>query len=194
MKVFPAPPTDNLYKFMAITGSWLMALVVVLFMFIGYINHDLERATVQQQSYMNSLKALRGIELREESIRNGDLTENILPWVPVSDGSNRELEYLNDRKEEHQKYISNVEENQIDYGRWFDLVEATGAMWFIYGIVAIGWSCFYFGFRGWYTKVQKHADETVLLEKTIKELTIKQIEQEMSIAKKASMKRFSRNS
>ncbi|STO58095.1 Uncharacterised protein [Grimontia hollisae] len=56
------------------------------------------------------------------------------------------------------------------------------------------WSCFYFGFRGWYTKVQKHADETVLLEKTIKELTIKQIEQEMSIAKKASMKRFSRNS
>lgn len=170
-----------------------MTLVVVLFMFIGYINHDIERLSAEHDNYTFSQKTIREIEKREESIANGELKENVLSWSQVSDGSERESKFLSEAKERHQDRMSTFKEGKIiDYGEWFDLVEATGAKWFIYGIIAIGWFCFYFGFRGWYTKVQKHVDASLLHEVKIKELTIKQLEHEISLTKKSSRTRSNR--
>ncbi len=178
---------------MAITGSWLMTLVVALFMFIGYINHDIERLSEEQSNYFFSKKKIREIEKRKESIANGKPRENVLSWIPVSDGTERELTFLREVKSRHEERISEYKEkNRINYSEWFDLVEATGAMWFIYGIIAIGLFCFYFGFHGWYTKVQKHSDKSLLHEVKIKELTIKQLKSEIALTNRSSRARFNR--
>ncbi len=170
-----------------------MTLVVALFMFIGYINHDMERLSEEHSNYMFSKKKIREIEKRRESIANGKPRENVLSWIPVSDGSERELTFLREVKSRHKELISEYKDkNRINYAEWFDLVEATGATWFIYGIIAIGWFCFYFGFRGWYTKVQKHSDESLLHDVKIKELTIKQLQSEIALTKRSSRARFSR--
>lgn len=191
MQVFPSPPTDNLYKFMAIIGSWLMTLVMASFMFMEYINYDIKRQSTDQDNYRDSLKTIRNIEKREKSITNGNLEENILSWTFASDGSERETEFLSEVKTRNQDQVSKFEKDKkTDYNQWFNIIDETDAKLLIFLVTAIGSLCLYFGFLQWYKKVQKYDDKSLLLEVKIKELTIKKLEHELALTKKASFNRI----
>ena len=159
---------------MAILGVWLSVLVIFFIMFMGYLEYELENTSRESTKYYRVKEVTRQIDLRLGSIDKGNLEENVIDWVHLSDGSDGEVKFLTSMKVDNDKYVQKYEtEDKTDYGRYLDLIKATGFLWFILLIIALAVFCFYFGFKQWYIKVQKISDE--LLEK---DLDLKKIELE----------------
>jgi hypothetical protein len=51
MKGLPNPPTDNIYKFMAISGLWLFAGFVALYIWLVSVQIQLDKDSARLQSY-----------------------------------------------------------------------------------------------------------------------------------------------
>ncbi|EHK4786486.1 hypothetical protein [Vibrio parahaemolyticus] len=185
MKFFPTPPTDNLYKFCAILGAWLVAGVIALFMLLGYVTYDLEKQSVAQTHHFRTMSNYEKVIDRLSSIEQGKLDENIIEWLPSSDGSENEVDRLLEIKANQEKAITEYEnEIRTDYGEIFEVVEATGIWWVICVLISLSVLCFYFGFKLWYIKVQKISDELLVLDVEIKRLTLRQLEKEVSKSRK----------
>ncbi|WP_412498459.1 hypothetical protein [Vibrio furnissii] len=185
VKFFPTPPTDNLYKFCAILGAWLVAGVIALFILLGYVTYDLEKQSVAQTHHFRTMSNYEKVIDRLSSIEQGKLDENIIEWLPSSDGSENEVDRLLEIKANQEKAITEYEnEIRTDYGEIFEVVEATGIWWVIYVLISLSVLCFYFGFKLWYIKVQKISDELLVLDVEIKRLTLRQLEKEVSKSRK----------
>ncbi|SYZ83251.1 Uncharacterised protein [Vibrio paracholerae] len=185
MTFFPTPPTDNLYKFCAIFGAWLVAAVVALFVLLEYVTYDLEKQSLAQMHHFRTTSNYQKIVDRLSSIEQGDLGENIIEWLPNSDGSVQEVKHLHEIKSNYQKLIEEYEnEVRIDYGEIIEVVDATRIMWLIYVLIGLAAFCFYFGFKYWYVKVQKVSDELMQKDLAIKRLTLEQLERECKKTKK----------
>nr|PMK12041.1 hypothetical protein BCU07_11075 [Vibrio sp. 10N.261.54.E10] len=182
---FPTPPTDNLYKFCAIFGAWLVAGVIALFMLLGYVMYDAEKQLIAQTHHIRTTGNYQRVLDRLESIEQGNLGENIIEWTLISDGSEQEVQGLLQIKSNHEKAIKEYEEAiRTDYRNAFDIAEATGVMWVILILITIAVFFFYFGFKYWYVKVQKVSDELMLTDLKIKRLTLIQLEQELRRTRK----------
>lgn len=185
MNFFPTPPTDNLYKFCAIFGAWLVAAVVALFMFLGYVKYDSEKQFIAQTHHFRTTNNYQSVLDRLESIEKGNFGENIIEWIPVSDGSEQEVQGLLQIKANYERAIKEYEETvRTDYRAAFDIVEATGFIWLICILITMAFLCFYFGFKLWYIKVQKVSDELMLTDLEIKRLTLRQLERDIHKTRK----------
>ncbi|MGI9950699.1 hypothetical protein [Vibrio hyugaensis] len=185
MKFFPTPPTDNLYKFHAILGSWLVGASLVLYVLIKYVSYDLELQLADQSHHMRTERDLVKVNERLESIAKGNLEENKVSWVRGADGSPDEVAYLKQLKENFETSIQVYKDTEkIDYGRIFDIVEATDLWWIIGFLMFIAGLLFYSGFKNWYYKVQKPQDELIQLDLKIKRLTLLEMERESKKRKK----------
>ncbi|QHS13189.1 hypothetical protein [Shewanella sp. Arc9-LZ] len=185
MNFFPKPPTDNLYKFLAITGTWLVAIVTAFFMYLGYLTFELKKLNYEQSRMMFSESVVREIDRRLKSISEDKLDENILDWTPRSEGSD-EVQFITQIKQSHLQRVKDYDSKpKPDYGYQFDLVKETGFINIVYGIIFLAVSCFYFGFRGWYSKIQKPMDLGLKLDLKIKEVSIEKMEAELALTKKS---------
>jgi len=193
LNFFPKPPTDNLYKFLAVTGTWLMAFVTIFIMYLGYINHEIKKISIKQDNYYFHKNTVNDINRRLSSIKKGEIKRNVLDWTIISDGSIKETTFLNAAKKRYIERIKQYESKpRQDYNELFKLVKATGFLWVVYLIIAIAVFCFYFGFRYWYSKVQKLSDISIQHDINIKKLTIEKMKQEIALTKKSSRTCFAR--
>jgi len=84
LKGIPSAPTDNIYKFMAISGLWFIAGFIALYIWSVNTQIQLDKEILKAQSYFFSIKIERTIKKRLESIKKEEFDRNRLDWVPAS--------------------------------------------------------------------------------------------------------------
>ncbi len=76
-----SPPTDNLYKYMAITGLWLLLGFSFLILFTFYNSYMLEGRSNLTTSLTGRQRWLTDIEARITSLKVGDFDKNKLDFL-----------------------------------------------------------------------------------------------------------------
>ena len=179
MKGIPSTPTDNIYKFMAISGLWFIAGFIALYIWLVNTQIQLDKEALKSQAYFFSVNMERKIKNRLDSIEKGKLDENRLDWVPASYTPEQEKIFLSKAFENHQETIKkNKDAVNSDTGEELKLVERwdvriAGALYILF-MVGLTW----FGFSRW---IKTHIiDETVkTLDREIKEKSLKKLELEI---------------
>jgi len=134
----PLPPTDNLYKFMAISGVVLL-IVAPVFWAQFYITHA-ERTRL-------AIRALR-IDLSPEN-EYWNAKARIERGESVTNEQRKLVEKYDARKEES----SRVGSEFLVYDRFSSVVTVIAIILWMFGLVLTP-----FGFWRWYQKVQKPLD------------------------------------
>lgn len=185
MNFLPKPPTDNLYKFMAISGIWMMGFVIAFIMYLGYLNYQIEKEGIKQNSFYRTEALSIQIDDRLASISEGNLNDNIIDWALINDGSKEEISFLNNLKKAQEKKIQEYKADPVndEYGKQIHLAEATGLMWVIYTLIFLSVLCLWLGFRFWYTHVQKPANTLISKDIEIRNLTIEKMKLDIDITR-----------
>lgn len=177
MQILPSIPTDNFYKFIAITGVWLTLGTIIFLIYLGYLNYRLEIERIESNSYFRSSSTLRNVELRLKSIEEGKLTENILAWTPDFEKIEDERVFLEKLKDNNEKVVKEYEANEeIKAHEVLSIAEKMGLTWILPIYIFSSLICFSYGFKHWINKVQKPTDELLQLDIQIKKLTIKNMQ------------------
>jgi hypothetical protein len=180
---FPNFPTDNLYKFLALTG---LALVVICFLFPFFSLESELRYTSHAMAAHKSLE-IDLLTLKESTQKLADrLAQVVQGWQKLKDelsaapsgnaglkerrnALESEQKQIDDQGEANKKFsaelekrqaeteaddrIANEAPDQAEFYRWLCLVGD-----------AVGFSACVAGFWLWYLKLQCHQDEIIALE------------------------------
>jgi len=192
MNFLPKPPTDNLYKFVAILGLWMLVFTVAIGFFINFMIYQIEQETETVARLMGYDSKLSRIERRLQSIEDGELDQNIVDTSPVNDGSQEELNYLIDLKGRIKETVDELESRGTDYAQAVKVAWGIKLHWFLYIFPSLSCLFFWFGFRQWYFKIQKPSEDALAQQRRINELTIQRLEQEIALTKKSSWTRYAR--
>lgn len=186
MNFLPKIPTDNLYRFMAISGVWMMGFVIIFIMYIGYLKYQIEKESAEVNNYYTSKYLSLQIKYRLESISKGEIGKNIIDIIPVKDGSINEITYLKKLDEILHKEIQEYKENnKAYYFRNFELIEETGLIWVITALSSISIIFLFFGFKYWNIHIQKPKNELILKDIEIRKLTITKMKLEIDLINKS---------
>lgn len=155
MKWMPSIPTDNLYKFYAISGMWMFLGLVILYAWLVSIDINIEEESNATSAYYSSFFKLQEIELRLESIKGDQENENELEWVPTEWPIEQEKRFLEHARQSHQKTIEKTEYAiNSDTAKSLQLLKRPVV--FIPGILYISLMAFFLviGFSRWKFKIQ----------------------------------------
>lgn len=180
MNWLPSPPTDNLYKFIAIFGLYLLLGLLAFFSWLGYLQFHSEREMKRSQAYFFSVQMESQISARLSSIKAKRLSENKLEWTPPGATSDQEQKFLQMALENHRQTIQkNKDVLNTRPGEELEVMKAMGYFWLmpIYVLFAVG--CPFFGFLGWYRKIQRPSEEAHVLDCKLKEATIRKTDAEI---------------
>ena len=180
MNWLPSPPTDNLYKFSAISGLWLLLGLLVFFSWLGFLQFQNAKEAKRSQAYFFAEQMEMQISARLDSINAKRPTENKLEWTPPGATLEQEQKFLQMALDNHRRTIEK-NKNIFDRksGEDLEILKSMGFYWLmpIYVFFAVG--CPFFGFIGWYRKVQKPSEEAHILDCRVKEATILKIKAEI---------------
>ncbi|RUR43611.1 hypothetical protein [Vreelandella populi] len=187
MKGIPSTPTDNIYKFMAISGLWFVAGFIALYIWLVNTQIKLDKEALISQSYFFSVNMERNIHNRLSSIESGEADENRLDWVPSSYTLEQEKTFISKALDNHQENINkNKDVLESNTGEELKLVERwdvriAGALYIflMVGLTSIG-------FYKWITKTHSVEEDLRNLEKEIKLKTLKKLELEIDQIKLTS--------
>lgn len=181
MQILPIIPTDNFYKFLAISGTWLSLGLVAFYMYLGYLNHLVEIESIESSSYFKSLNINREIDLRLKSINNNEHDKNKIEWMPNFENSDDEVIALKEIKSRHEKSIKKHEaKKEGSTHDLFVIAKKIGFIWIMPFYVFISLLSFWYGYKYWIIKVQIPSDKSLALDVQIKELTLAEMKQKSS--------------
>jgi len=174
----PTPPTDDLWKFCAITGIWILCGLSVLMSFTVYVldkSYD-RTAAVTQEAITSSY--VRCMDTRIDELRSNK-QQSVDPCVERNNFQNMSLQDLEHFKEVVSARLPGMEQDVKDnksdtYFRW--LKRAYVYTWLPFGLVA-SLVMVYLGFRGW-AKGQKLAAKSLDLDLRIKAQQLRLLELE----------------
>ncbi|UTW03976.1 hypothetical protein KDX31_02815 [Amphritea atlantica] len=155
MKWMPAIPTDNLYKFCAISGMWMFFGLVVLYTWIVAITIQIEKEGSASTSYYSSLITVSDIERRLDSIEKGLEKENKLDWTSTEWDIDQEKNFLEHALKNHRKSMKlNEYAINSDTGEQLNLIKRPAV--YIPGLLYLALMSFLLviGFFRWKTKIQ----------------------------------------
>lgn len=164
----PTPPTDDLAKYVAITGLWLTLGFSAILLFVVYNNYRLDERTQLVIQMASTLHFKEDVEIRIQSLEDGHPNENKLP---ISSGMTpkEELPFLKNIDKTLDSKLSELQadgkanNSQAVYA-WL----RRGYVYFWPPIALAGSLLLtFFGFMRWREK-QKRADEMFALDLEIK--------------------------
>ncbi len=180
MNWLPSPPTDNLYKFVAISGLWLLLGLLVFFSWLGYLQFQNSKEAKRSQAYFFSERMEIQISARLDSIKANRPKENKLEWTPPDATLEQEQQFLQMALNNHRQTIEkNKDVLDRKPGEDLEILKAMGFYWLMPVYVFFAVSCPFIGFLGWYRKIQKPSEEAHGLDCRVKEITILKIEAEI---------------
>ncbi len=186
----PSIPTDNLYKFMAVTGLWLLIGVLIFLGWLIKLDVDIQRHSKEEQAYFSSVSILHNIKLREESIAAGRMEENRLPGLRHYENIEDEKRFLAMASEAQEAAVSKhayvLDEHPGDQ---LILLDRWDVKAFVVAYIALASFLFYFGFKGW--KVNLHDVEVRgrTLDLEIRERTLEKLKLDIAEARKQLVRR-----
>jgi hypothetical protein len=183
----PLTPTDNIYKFMAISGLWFFAGFIALYVWLINTQVQMDKELLRSKAYFFSVNMEQDIRVRLRSIENEKLDENRLDWVPSSFTQEQEKNFLAKALENHLESInknkdvlhSNTGEELKLIERWD--VKIVGTLYIIL-MVGLTW----FGFSRWVTKTHRIDEELRILEKDINLKILQKLKLEINQIKRTN--------
>lgn len=167
MKFLPTPPTDNLYKYMAITGTWIMTGIVIGSLVIVYFDIRYE---LYYGNFIRKIRTEKNIREFDSAISSGNLGEFEI--------KKDDIPYLNSRISGLMKELEVIDKN-LDGDKWisdvFGLFDKYYKLFFciFFAFFVFGLSLTMYGYRNWYMKYQKKQDRLLEIELLSKENEIK---------------------
>lgn len=168
---------------MAISGLWLFAGFIALYIWVVNTQVQLDKERLKSQSYFFSVNTEREIKNRLNSIGAGKPTENRLLWVPASYTLEQEKQFISEALKNHQETISkNKDVLESRTGEELRLLERwdviIAGITYVFLMIGLTW----FGFSRWVTKTHFVDEELRNMDRDIKlkslektELEIKQL-------------------
>lgn len=180
MNGIPIAPTDNMYKFMAISGLWFFAGFIAFYIWLVNVDIQLEKEKLRTQAYFVSVNMEREIENRLKSIKDGKVSENRLDWVPASFTSEQETLFIRQALTNHRLTISknkDIIDNRIGeelslFDRWDVMIAGIVYVTLMVGLI-------WFGFSRWITKTHFLDEKLKYLERDIKIKSMEKMELEI---------------
>jgi hypothetical protein len=178
MQILPSAPTDNIFKFMAITGAWLVASYLFLLVFMVYVS-DRESDSSRHRTNIEFAQSLvRKIDLRLRSLEKKQFYENKIPdLIPGQLMPAEEIEYLTTVKGRWNHYVKQHEYNESNR-------QLSNAYQFLFynkymaigvtSTLVVSLSLLLFGLLGWWND-QKKQDEIQAIELDTKKVQLAQL-------------------
>jgi hypothetical protein len=194
MQILPSPPTDNLFKFMTVSGAWLFAGCIALLGFAIYSQLK-ESDSISYRSHIEyGQSVVREIDRRLDSISKGKLGENKpLQLCPDRQTPVQEMECLTQVKERWGRSIKEYEQQQAvgEYEYAVRKLVTTKDFSYVYmGIFFVATVLLVFGILGWLKNqkmqnellakdldIKKKQDDVLGVELDIKKLQLIQLKQ-----------------
>ena len=181
MNVIPQAPFDNLYKFIAISGLWLLSISFIYFYNIDDLSYKSSQEFHKKHSYQESKRNLEKIKLRIKSIDEAKYSENVISYITPQDGSKDELSMLSSFKKFNEGNIEEYEKSPYNKKYLEDLNFETSE-YRVNKISIIYWFGAIFtilGFFCWWLIIQRRIDNINKLDLEYKKLVITKIKSEI---------------
>ena len=180
MNILPSTPTDNIYKFMAISGLWFIAGFIFLYTWFIKTEIDLANQSQKIRSYSDSKVILNKINLRLESINTNEISANKLDWIPIDMDIKTEKIILLGAKDNHQKYIDKATKDiDKEIGNELKLFDRLDVRIVSIAYIILMVFLTVFGFFGWFKKSHKIDEQTREIDLLIKQKTLEKINLEI---------------
>lgn len=177
----PTTPTDNIYKFMAISGLWLMFGFIALYVWIEYSIIQLEKEGDNTSTYLTSKYKVDEIERRVNAIENGNLEDFKLSWLRETKSPEDELNALEPLLEFHraraEAYKSMIPLSAIygesDAYERFKIIKRTDFKMVLLVLIVLMVCLTLYGFTRWAQKTQATDEKLKKLDIRLKLLDVR---------------------
>jgi hypothetical protein len=168
MNWFPTPPTDNLYKFLAVLGAWGVLFVLALLVLLTYQNHEHAEYNKKLSFLYSEQSWLQKAELRLKSLKENRLGENLLPSISGSFSPKNEELFLENAAVLSRERLSELKElARHPPENIFPFLASIHFDQLLLGTLPLVFGSLYFGFRQWLA-LQRISDELLRLDLTLK--------------------------
>lgn len=192
MNVLPSPPTDNLYKFSAISGLLILLFSIAGFVYLTFLLSNYEKATNLHLQSNDAEISIREINCRIDAIKHGHIEK--CPYREIRRESlEDELNILLAIKRSDESIIT-------EYKRYSELSQPlkenlewifnTRFFWFLLITPSFAIILFILGLSRWYKKVQVPMNELTYLNLKIRTLELAKLELEVIQLKSKSKPNF----
>lgn len=156
----PSPPTDNLYKFMAILGAWTLLILAVFLMGVDYLAFKSKEEAQQTIAYYRAAHNVQLIQDRLAAIQAGRLNDAIVPGSSPHDGSNSERTRLQNGLQNNQDYVTRHQDDAYrdDAQTDWQILSAIHGLYYILVLGGVGIFCLIPGFYRWW-RIQRVSDD-----------------------------------
>ena len=169
MATIPLPPTDNLYKFMAITGTIILILITFFLIWLRVLLFEYKKENDLYISKISIDAKVSEIKFKRENIDN-DSNQYISEWLSGFDNKEKALNSLNeielnimDRKKELENIPTDdsaeLMVERLNYVGWYSIFKV---------ITIFGVFITVLGYALWWDKQQKIMDQLAVLNVKLK--------------------------
>lgn len=175
MNWLPSPPTDNLYKFLAIIGAWGVFFVVGLLLVLFYQNYEHAEFNKKMSSIYAEEDWNRKAESRVNSLKKGFSGENRIPEISNNFSPKEELLFLSNAMKLSSERLAQLKElTKQPPQNFFPFLASINFDRWLLGVLALAFVTFYFGFRQWFV-LQRISDEILQLDLALKRAQTKEL-------------------
>lgn len=172
MNWFPTPPTDNLYKFLAILGSWGVLLVLGSIVVLVYQNHEHAEFNKRLEALYSEESWLQKAEARITSLKGKRPTENSISGISDRFSPKEESLFLLRAVSLSKERLAQLKEIEMHPpANLFPFLALIHFDRWLLGILAIALGCFYYGFRQWLV-LQRTSDELLRFDLILKKVQV----------------------
>lgn len=192
MNVLPSPPTDNLYKFSAISGLLILLFSIAGFVYLTFLLSNYEKATNLHLQSNDAEISIREINCRIDAIKHGHIEK--CPYREIRRESlEDELNILLAIKRSDESIITEYKrysELSQPLKENFEWIFNTRFFWFLLITPSFAIILFILGLSRWYKKVQVPMNELTYLNLKIRTLELAKLELEVIQLKSKSKPNF----
>lgn len=173
MNFFPTPPTDNLYKFLAILGAWGLLISAGFIALLTHQSYLTEQFETKRIKYLQGEIWIQKVDRRIDSLKKKRVNENVIEgysnlFRPEEElvALNKQLELAKEYRTELKEVLKKEPENYIPFLRSAGFID-----WFYALLVASGvFLCV--GFIRW-MRLQKITDDLLRLDLQLRRAELK---------------------
>lgn len=179
MNPFPTIPTDNLYKFMALSGLWILFGILALMILLIYQIHENEKFTKKQSTIYTDQSSIREYTRRINSISAGKTSENLIPYISdhfkkIKDELSYEKDVVKSNQDEIKRFSTEIKNRPASIFRSFESLSSVNETYTLITFVTLylsGCILAIIGFRNW-RKIQLVANEIQKCDLELKRLQL----------------------
>ncbi|AZF07763.1 hypothetical protein [Pseudomonas sp. R5-89-07] len=181
MQWLPSPPTDNIYKLLAVFGLWLIAGALTLFSIFSYLDYRSQKETREESYHSQTERMVNSFTKRIRALEEG--TPELHKIADLPDTFNNDITFLKNSLAMQEKNLSKYKQRKrdnLDTFMDYLLVHETEFYIFVGLYATLTSLCTVIGFSRWFQKIQKPSEVLNELDIRIKEASLLKLKIEIS--------------